>query len=51
MKIDWDWKNEPHKKARKWLRWLKSKPVPNCHSDHYIREHFYPDLNEPPTLF
>jgi len=59
MKIDWksfcsinyNWKEPPVRKACKLRGWFRHKPVPNHMSNHYVREHFWPDPEEPPTLF
>lgn len=57
MKIDYNWNNPPKRgllRFKAW-RWFIGKitygGVPNHMSDHYNRDHFWPDPDEPPTLF
>lgn len=49
FRIDYDWKEPPMKKARKFLGWFRHQPVPMCHSNHYVRSHFHDDGQ--PKLF
>lgn len=52
MNIDYNWKEPAMKKVHGlsgFINWFRHKPVPNCHSDHYNKEHF--DPNAPPKLF